>query len=311
MKHFADRLAETTLAKASQVVVGLDPRLERMPAEVIEDAFDKHGRTPRGAAAAIVGFNRAVLDAVEPHAVAVKPQVAFYERYGVEGMRAYAETIAAARERGLIVIGDVKRNDIASTAAAYAAAHLGANGGDGTDAADFHADAITINPYLGADGVLPFLEAAEAHGRGAFALVKTSNPSSVDIQDVTCEGRPLFERIARLTEQWGASHVGHCGYSLLGAVVGATFPEQLSRLRELMPHTPFLVPGFGAQGAGPDDVAGAFDPDGLGAVVNSSRGIIFAWQRAPYDERFGEGRWREAVAAAAAAMRQQLWDVTH
>ncbi len=311
MEHFADRLMRAVSAKSSQVVVGLDPRLERMPQEVTQRAFRAHGRTPRGAAAAIVEFNRAVLDAVEPHAVAVKPQIAFYECYGVEGMRAYAETIAAARDRCLIVIGDVKRNDIASTAQAYASAHLGADNQHPMHASDFLADAITINPYLGADGVLPFLEAAGRRGKGVFALVKTSNPSSVEVQDVRCEGRPLYERVAALTARWGGAYRGDCGYSFLGAVVGATFPEQLRRLRALMPHAPLLVPGFGAQGAGAEDVAPAFDSQGLGAVVNSSRGIIFAWQRAPYDEQFGGDHWRRAVGAAAADMREQLWHVTH
>ncbi|MGD2175318.1 MAG: orotidine-5'-phosphate decarboxylase [Candidatus Brocadiaceae bacterium] len=307
-EHFADRLLGAVRGRESQVVVGLDPRISRLPREVMGAAGEKPGRC-EAAARAIVEFNRQVIDAVAEQAVAVKPQVAFYEQYGVAGMRAYAETIGCARARGLLVIGDVKRNDIASTAEAYAAAHLG--GSDVPDCGDFLVDALTVNPYLGADGVRPFLEAASRTGRGVFALVKTSNPSSVDVQDLDCEGRPLYERVAGLVEEWGEPHRGEGGYSLLGAVVGAPFPKELARLRELMPHAPFLVPGFGAQGGGVEEVRAAFDSEGTGAVVNSSRGIIFAWQRPPYDERFGEARWREAIAAAAADMRRQLWDATH
>ncbi len=309
--HFADRLMAEIERKQSQVVVGLDPRLDKLPATVCEAAYTEYGETPRAAADAIVAFNRAVIGAVAEHAVAVKPQIAFYERFGVEGVRAYAASVRAARKAGLIVIGDVKRNDIASTAAAYAAGHLGGVPGGVPQSDDFVVDALTVNPYLGLDGVAPFLEAAEPGGRGVFALVKTSNPSSADIQDLDCGGRPLYRRVAELVEQWGAAHRGGSGYSLLGAVVGATFPEELAALRRAMPHTPLLVPGFGAQGGGVSDVLGAFDEDGLGAVVSSSRGIILAWQRAPYDRQYGEANWQEAVAAAAGEMRRSLWDATH
>jgi len=296
--NFADRLCTEIARKQSQVVVGLDPRLGRLPEELRPS-----GNDVRKAAEAFIAFNRLVIEAVSRHAVAVKPQVAFYEALGCEGMRAYAETIRLAREAGLLVIGDVKRNDIAGTAAAYAAAHLGTPAGEG--GGDFVADAITVNPYLGEDGIRPFVNSAAAHGRGLFALVKTSNPSSADIQDLDCGGRPLYERVAALVERWGAPHRGACGYSCLGAVVGATFPDELARLRELMPHTLFLVPGFGAQGGGVGDVLAAFDADGLGAVVNSSRGIIFAYERRP------SVPWQRAVADAAAEMRRALWQATH
>ncbi len=304
-RHFADMLADTVRRKQSQMVVGLDPRVDRLPAELKPE-----GHGPADAAAAIVEFNREVIDAVAEHAVAVKCQVAFYELHGCAGMEAYARTICMARERDLLVIGDVKRNDIASTAAAYAAAHLGPSG-QGGGAADFVVDAVTVNPYLGADCVMPFVEAAAANGRGVFALVKTSNPSSVELQDADCAGSPLYERLAELVVEWGRDYCGREGYSLLGAVVGATFPDDLLRLRKLMPAAPLLVPGFGAQGGGVDDVVGAFDPQGEGAVVNSSRGIIYAWQRPPYSIEHGEGRWRDAVRAAAADMREQLWQATH
>jgi orotidine-5'-phosphate decarboxylase len=306
-RNFADRLFAELRRKQSQVVVGLDPRVDRLPAEL---APPPASLTAARAAEAVLAFNCAVMDAVREHAVAVKCQVAFYEQLGWEGMRAYAATLRQARERGLLVIGDVKRNDIASTAAAYAAAHLGGRGEAGCFGEDFVADAVTVNPYLGSDGVRPFLEAAAAAGRGVFVLVKTSNPSSVEVQDLDCGGAPLYERVAELVQAWGRPYRGECGYSLLGAVTGATFPDELARLRELMPSAVLLVPGFGAQGAGVDDVLGAFDGQGQGAVVNSSRGIAFAWERAPYRDEYGESRWREAVAAAAADMREQLWQAT-
>jgi orotidine-5'-phosphate decarboxylase len=309
--NFADLLADRVLSKSSQVIVGLDPVLERLPEDVAGPALAWHGRTPIGAAEAIIAFNRAVIDAVAEHAVGVKLQIAFFERFGLEGMRAYADAIRYARGKGLIVIGDVKRGDIAGTAAAYAAAHLGATSPEALSADDFVADAVTVNPYLGSDGVRPFIEAAAANGRGLFVLVKTSNPSSAEAQDLDCGGAPLYERIGALVAEWGEPYRGRSGYSLVGAVVGATFPTQLVALRRLMPHSPFLVPGFGAQGAGVDDVIGAFDSQGLGAVVSSSRGIIYACESPPYRETYGASRWCEAVRAAACDMRRQLWQATH
>ncbi len=309
-EHFGDRLMDRVATRQSQVVVGLDPRLELMPTEVFAGRDRPADISPRAAAHAIRNFNRAVIDAVADHAVAVKPQVAFYERFGVEGMRAYASTIRYAREKDILVIADVKRNDIGSTARAYADAHLGPVDEEPT-ADDFVADAVTVNAYLGGDGVEPFLSAGARNGGGVFALVKTSNPSSGEIQDAICEGVPLHERMAALVNRWGAQHRGRSGYSLLGAVVGATYPEKLARLRELMPDAPLLVPGYGAQGGGVEDVLAAFHEGGLGAVVNSSRGVIFAWTRQPYSDEYGPSRWREAVWAAAADMRRELWEATH
>jgi orotidine-5'-phosphate decarboxylase len=306
--NFADVLMDRIRQRKSQLVVGLDPRVDRLPAGL----RPRQARSSAAAAAhAMAAFNRAVLDAVAEHAAAVKCQVAFYEQYGCEGMHAYSETVQYARDRGVIVIGDTKRNDIASTAAAYATAHLGTADGSPAPSLDFIVDAVTVNAYLGSDGVMPFVEAAAANGRGVFALVKTSNPSSVEVQDLDAGGEPLYRRVAALVEGWGRAYRGRSGYSLLGAVVGATFPGELALLRELMPTAPFLVPGVGAQGGRVQDVAAAFDEDGLGAVVNSSRDIIFAWERAPYDERYGEARWQEAVGAAAADLREQLWQATH
>jgi orotidine-5'-phosphate decarboxylase len=307
-RNFADVLMDAVCRKESQLVVGLDPRLDRLPAELRPNETLPAAAVGAGAIAA---FNRAVVDAVAAYAVAVKCQIAFYEQFGCEGMKAYAATLQYARDRGLIVIGDIKRGDIASTAAAYATAHLGPVGPGSAASSDFTADAVTINPYLGSDGVMPFVEAAAANGRGVFALVKTSNPSSVEIQNLAGDGGPVYEQVGALVEGWGRPYRGESGYSLLGAVVGATFPGDLVRLRKLMPGTPFLVPGVGAQGGRVADVAGAFDARGLGAIANSSRDIIFAWDRAPYREEYGPARWREAVGAAASDLREQLWRATH
>ena len=307
MIHFFDVFSERMAAKRSQVAVGLDPQVERFPEPVLAEAVRAEGHTPAAAGRAIFHFNQAVIDAVREHAVAVKCQIAFYEKWGVEGLRAYSDTIAYAREKGLIVIGDVKRNDIGSTAEAYASAHLGPSGdGPWRGSEDFAADAVTVNVYLGYDGVAPFLERAAASGRGVFALVKTSNPSSGDIQDRPSGGRLLYERIGELVEKWGEPYRGRFGYSVLGAVVGATYPETLRELRGAMPHTFFLVPGFGAQGAGVEDVRGAFDAQGGGAVVSASRSIIYA-----YKGEAAGGRWQEAVKAAARQMQTSLWDATH
>jgi len=298
-QHFADRLMAQVRRKRSQVVVGLDPRPERLPRELKPQTSDAEAT-----ARAVLAFNREVMAAVAGEAVAVKPQIAFYERLGCAGVRAYAETVREARERGLIVIADVKRGDISSTAAAYAEAHLGED-------SDLSADAVTLNPYMGSDSVGPFIEVAERTGKGVFVLVKTSNPSAAEVQDLDCAGRPLHERVAELVARWGEGLCGQSGYSSVGAVVGATFRQELGRLRELMPRTPFLVPGYGAQGAGVEDVVPAFDSAGLGALVNSSRGIIFSWEAEPYRSRYGEERWREALRGAAADMRRALWTATH
>ena len=301
MTHFADRLIETARRKRSCVCVGLDPRLDMVPAAICEAAFAEHGASPRGAAEAILEFNRRVIDAAAPHACAFKPQIAFYELFGHEGVRAYAETIRYLHSLDQIVIGDIKRSDIGSTAAAYADAHLGTvRIGDETFA-PFDTDAVTINAYLGSDGVKPFVEVADARGKGVFVLVRTSNPSAADLQDLKPSGEALYRHVARLVVDWGAGHIGESGYSSVGAVVGGTYPEEAAELRKLMPHALFLVPGYGAQGGTAADVAKSFSPDGLGAVVNSSRGIIFAF-RGTGDET----NWTAAVARAAEQMKNEI-----
>jgi len=311
--NFADRLIGAAKAKGTCVVVGLDPRLGQIPRHLQDTARESVGSSAEGAAQCILEFNRHIIDGVAELAVAVKPQIAFYEPYGAAGIQCFMDTIGHARQAGLLVIADAKRNDIGSTAEAYADAFLGSTPlWNGAELSAFDADAVTVNAYLGSDGVRPFVEAAKANGKGLFVLVKTSNTSSGELQDLQVHdpGRDqpetIFERLGGMVKQWGLDVVGEEGYSSVGAVVGATYPEQGKALREMLPGVPFLVPGYGAQGATAADVARCFDADGLGAVVNSSRGIIFAYQQDEYAERFGEERFAEAATDAAAHMRDEI-----
>ena len=297
--HFADRLCAAIDAKGSAVVVGLDPRPESLPPHLLAECRAELGDKVKAAAEALWRFNRGIIDAVHDVVPAVKPQLAFYERYGVAGLRAYARTAQYASEAGLLVIADGKRNDVGSTASAYAEAFLGAPG-------DFTADALTVNPFLGRDGIQPFVDYSRQHDRGVFVLVKTSNPSAGDLQDMQVDGRPLYERLACLVECWGESSRGQSGYSSVGAVVGATWPEQAARLRALMQHTLFLVPGYGAQGATAADVACCFDDRGHGALINASRSIIFAWRAEPYASRYSETEYGAAARDAARRMGDEI-----
>lgn len=292
--NFADKLAEAVRKRGNAVVVGLDPRLEELPAAILPKKVTPH--TPCGA---FFAFCREVIEVVADLVPAVKPQAAFFEQQGAHGMQVLSETIAYARERGLLVILDGKRNDIGSTAQAYAEGFLGKESAWG-------ADALTVSPYLGDDSLTPFVETAEARDAGIFVLVKTSNPGGKRFQDLSCEGRPLFHHVAEYVESLAKAGAGECGYGAVGAVAGATYPEQLGELRAMMPHTWFLVPGYGAQGGGAKDVAAAFDENGLGAVVNNSRGIIFAHSRKEYAGRFAPNQWQDAVAAATRDMIDQL-----
>jgi orotidine-5'-phosphate decarboxylase len=260
MALFADRLLEKIRAKDSRCIVGLDPRIDQMP------VFARTG----GTCAAITEFHNLVLDAVADLVPAVKPQLAFFEQYGLAGMQAFESTVRAAQQRGLLVIADGKRNDISSTAEAYANAYLGADA--------FDCDAMTATPYLGRDSLLPFVEACEKYGKGLFVVLKTSNPGSKDFEDQPLEstGRPLYEKIAGVLDELGSGLVGESGYSSIGAVIGATFPEEGRRLRVLMPKALILVPGYGAQGGSAKAAAECFNEDGLGAIVSSSRGITYA-----------------------------------
>lgn len=297
-----DRLIEKIAEKQNPTVAGLDPKLDYVPSYIREKAFAKHGETLKGAASAIYHFNKGLIDALCDIVPAVKPQCAYYEMYGWPGVHALEKTIRYAAERGMFVITDGKRNDIGSTMEAYAAAHLGETMVGGVGYPPFMGDALTVNGYLGTDGIAPVIKVCKSRDKGMFVLVKTSNPSSGELQDRLIDGRPVYAHMGEMCEQWGEELPGQYGYSGVGAVVGATYPAQLTELREAMPHTFFLVPGYGAQGGGAKDVAGAFDARGLGAVVNSSRGIICAYQKAGCDER----DYAEAARAEAIRMRDDI-----
>jgi orotidine-5'-phosphate decarboxylase len=279
------------------VLVGLDPRYEQLPAGLrSHDASD-----PQAKAQAYAAFCRGVIDVVAQLVPAVKPQAAFFEQLGPSGMVALAEVIQYARAKELLVILDGKRNDIGSTASAYADGYLG----DAANSA-WGVDALTVSPYLGDDSLTPFVDIARQRGSGIFVLVKTSNPGGKTFQDLVAGGLPIYRHVANYVEQCSGETAGRCGYGLVGAVVGATYPEQAVELRAAMPHTWFLVPGFGSQGGTARDVAGAFDQDGLGAIVNNSRGVIFAHARREYRERYGDARWQDAIDAATREMITQL-----
>lgn len=292
--HFADRLAAAVQAKGNAVLVGLDPRVEQLPAGLLSG-----NSTDRAAqAAAYLAFCRGVIDVVAPLVAAVKPQAAFFEQLGPAGMRALAEVIAHARQQGLLVVLDGKRNDIGTTAAAYAEGYLGAESA-------WQADALTVSPYLGDDSLTPFVEVAERRAAGIYVLVKTSNPGGRKFQDLVAEGQTIYRHVAEHVEGQARQTRGACGYGIVGAVVGATYPAQLEELRAAMPSTWFLVPGFGSQGGSAADVAPAFDSRGLGAIINNSRAIIFAHARREF-AHFGAARWQDAVAAATREMIDQL-----
>jgi orotidine-5'-phosphate decarboxylase len=300
--NFSDRLAEGITTKGNPVLVGLDPRFDSLPS-----AFQSHINPSdwEGVAKAYSLFCQQVIDVVAPLVPAVKPQAAFFEQIGPPGMEALAEVISYAHQKGLLIIFDGKRNDIGSTATAYAQGILGSDASPSAKS-PWGADAVTVSPYLGDDSLQPFIETAVERTAGVFVLVKTSNPGGGMFQDLIAEGRPLYRHVAEYVERKATETIGQCGYGIVGAVVGATFPQQLSELREVMPHAWFLVPGFGSQGGTAADVAGAFDANGLGAIVNNSRGIIFAHSSKTYRERFGEARWQDAVDAATRDMIEQL-----
>ena len=315
--HFGDRLVEAIKAKGNPVCVGLDPRLSQIPEHIKVEAIQKTNDGFEGAAQAFLEFNKGIIDAVADLVPCVKPQIAFYEQYGSYGFRAFEQTCKYAEDKGLMVIADVKRNDISSTAEAYANAYLGEVEVFDESLPGMNVDAVTVTPYLGYDGIKPFVKVCRAFGKGVFVLLKTSNPSSGDLQDQWLDekvsegfgsgGRMKnYELMAHLIESWGADEVGEFGYSSVGAVVGATYPKQAAELRALMPHTFFLVPGYGVQGGFADDVKPCFNADGLGAIVNSSRGIIFAYEQAEYAKSYPPRAYDQAARAATLAMIQDL-----
>ena len=269
-----DRLIQKIKETGTPIVVGLDPQLGFIPDSVKSAAFREYGETLEGAAEALLRFNMEIVDAVHDLIPAVKPQIAMYERYGLPGLQAFYRTVEYCRDRDLVVIGDVKRGDIGSTSAAYADAHLGSVAVGEQRFVPFGEDFATVNPYLGSDGVLPFVKVCKEEDRGIFVLVKTSNPSSGEFQDRLIDGRPLYEWVGEKVNEWGEGTEGRYGYTEVGAVVGATYPEMGAVLRKLMPKAYILVPGYGAQGGTGRDLVPFFNADGLGAVVNSSRGIL-------------------------------------
>ena len=298
-----DRLIDAIKKKENPTVVGLDPTLEMMPEHLKKKYLRQYGPTPEGVAEMFFAFNKTIIDAVYDIVPAVKPQIAMYEKFGVPGIDVYNRTCMYAYSKGLVVIGDIKRGDISSTAAAYAA-HIGGADINGERAFTWMEDAVTLNPYMGSDGIKPFLEACAQFRKGLFVLVKTSNPSSCELQDLVLQdGRTVYDAAAQLVDEWGAGLIGGYGYSEVGAVVGATHREQGEKLRKEHPHMFFLVPGYGAQGATAEDVAGFFDENGLGAIINSSRGITAAYKK---DASFTEEEYAKAAREAALRMKEKL-----
>ena len=302
MEGFADRLFAAVRERCTPVMVGLDPRYDLLPSG-LRPAGSQAGLADR--ARAFAEFCRGVIDVVGPLVPIVKPQAAFFEELGPAGMAALGEVILYAQAKGLLVVVDGKRNDIGSTATAYAAGYLGREGQSA-----WGADALTVNPYLGDDSLDPFVELAVQRSAGIFVLAKTSNPGGRTFQDLIADGRTLYEHVAAMVEKLAVQTRGACGYGAVGAVVGATYPDQLAQLRRAMPHVWLLVPGYGSQGGTAKQVAGAFDDRGFGAVVNNSRGIIFAYREERYAGVFGEGRWQEAVEAATRRMIEELQAAT-
>ena len=282
------------------IVVGLDPMLKYIPEHIQKKAFAEFGETLEGAAEAIWQYNKGIIDNIYDIVPAVKPQIAMYEQFGIEGLKIYARTIEYCQNKGLLVIGDVKRGDIGSTSSAYAVGHIGSVKVGSNECRGFNTDFITVNPYLGTDGIKPFVNVCNDEDRGLFVLVKTSNPSSGEFQDRLVDGRPLYELVAEKVVEWGEASMDG-DYSNVGAVVGATYPEMSKILRKLMPHTYFLVPGYGAQGGTAADLKHCFNEDGLGAIVNSSRGIIAAYRQEKY-KQFGPEHFAEASRQAVIDM---------
>lgn len=299
--EFADRVVAAVRSKGNPVVVGIDPRPEELPAGML----DRFSPDRRGVADALRAFGCEVVDVVAPLVPVLKFQAAFYEAYGPEGMAALHATVEHARTRDVLVIFDGKRNDIGSTADAYARGYLGKEPVGGAFEPSWQVDALTINPYLGGDGIMPFVKIAAKEKKGLFVLVRTSNASARDFQDLICDGLPVYRHVANRLKEWGKGRQGAEGYNLVGAVVGATYPDELAELRRELPGVLFLVPGYGTQGGEAKDIAGGFDPDGQGALVNNSRGVTFAYKKPAYRDRFGEN-WQQAVEQAVRDMVDDL-----
>lgn len=305
---FSDRLISSVESKKTHVCVGLDPRIENIPKYLIKECFDGFGSTINAVTELFFQYNKKIIDAVADYACAIKVQVAFYEQYGHLGIRCFENTIEYAKKKELIVIGDVKRNDIGSTVRAYSSGYLGCTNIGSNEISIYGVDSITVNPYLGSDGILPFVEDINKYSKGIFVLVRTSNQSAVELQDLKTgvKGKKIFEKVGELVNKWGQGTTGNRSYTSVGAVVGATYPEEAKSLRKLMPNTYFLVPGYGAQGATASDIAPFFNADGLGALVNSSRDIIFAYQKHPWKSKYTEKQFDFAAKAATVFMRDEI-----
>ena len=302
-----DRLIDKIVEMQNPTVAGLDPKLDFVPQFIKDRCFAEYGENLKGAAQALLQFNISLIDKLYDIVPAIKPQAAYYEMYGPEGVKVLAETIAYAKSKGMYVITDGKRNDIGTTMEAYSIAHLGDTRVNEQMLSPFGADALTVNGYLGTDGIKPLLKVCGEKDKGIFVLVKTSNPSSGELQDLKLEsGETVYERMGAMCESWGESLQGSYSYSGVGAVVGATYPEMLKELRVKMPHTFFLVPGYGAQGGGADDVKFAFDKNGIGAIINSSRGIMCAWQK---QEGKTEKDFADCAREEAIRMRDDIQSV--
>ena len=300
-----DKLITKIKKTGAPIVVGLDPKLDYVPGYIQKKAFDEYGENLEGAAEAIWQYNKGIVDAVCDLIPAVKPQIAMYEQFGVPGLIAFKKTVDYCKEKDLVVIGDIKRGDIGSTSESYAIGHLGKVSVGSKTYAGFDEDFATVNPYLGSDGVKPFVKVCASDNKGIFVLVKTSNPSSGEFQDRLIDGKPLYELVGEKVAEWGSECIGKEGYSAVGAVVGATYPEQGKVLRKVMPKNFILVPGYGAQGGKGADLVHFFNEDGLGAIINSSRGIIAAYKQAEYAS-YGEEGYADASRAAVLAMREDI-----
>ena len=308
---FIDKLIEAIKTKNNPTVAGLDPKIEYVPSFIINKCFNEFGKTLEACGEAIFEFNKGLIDALYDIVPVIKPQLAYYEMYGIEGMKAFYNTCAYAKEKGLLIIADGKRNDIGSTSEAYSKAFIGQTEiADGITQTAFGADALTVNPYLGEDGINPFIDDCKNNGNGIFVLVKTSNKSSGQLQDLlikTDKGeKHIYEAVAELVDQWGEGVKGKYGYSSVGAVVGATYPEQAKVLRQIMKNAYILVPGYGAQGGTANTAAVNFNKDGLGAIVNASRSIMCAYKSEKWKDKFNEQTYAEAARAEALNMREEL-----
>jgi len=299
-----NKLVENIKKTQAPIVVGLDPNIDYVPTYIMEKAIKEYGETLEAAGAAIWEYNKGIIDATYDLIPSVKPQIAMYEQFGLPGLEAFKKTVDYCKEKGLVVIGDIKRGDIGSTSTAYANGHLGGVQIGSKKCYGFNEDFVTVNPYLGTDGVKPFVDVCKEEKKGIFVLVKTSNPSSGEFQDQKVDGKPLYEIVGEHVAKWGEDCMGD-SYSYVGAVVGATYPEMGKVLRQIMPKTYILVPGYGAQGGTAKDLKPYFNEDGLGAIVNSSRGIICAYKMEQYAQ-FGEANYADASRQAVIDMKEDI-----